>query len=87
MQSFTDFLRLYINKDVVPTLEAMQKIVEFYHIKGIDMLKLDCTLPNLANNCLHISTSANFYPFTESEKIRFKKLGRYGWRTVNSVCM
>ena len=46
MQNFSDFLKWYSNKDVVPTLEAMQKMIEFYHIKGIDMLKLGCTLPN-----------------------------------------
>ena len=49
MCTFKDFLRWYNNKDVVPTLEAMQKRVAFYQKKGIDMLKLGCTLPNLAN--------------------------------------
>ena len=68
MQSFKDFLRWYNNKDVVPTLEVVQKMVEFYHNKAIDVLKLGCTLPNLANICLHSSTSAKFYPFTESDK-------------------
>ena len=33
MQSFKVFLRMYKNKDVVPTLEAMKKMVEFYHSK------------------------------------------------------
>ena len=32
------------------------------------MLKLGCTLPNLANICLHKSTDAKFYPFTEADK-------------------
>ena len=68
MSSFKDFLRWYNNKDVVPTLEAMQKMIAFYHDKDIDMLKLGCTLPNLANICLHNSTDANFYPFTEGDK-------------------
>ena len=40
MKSFKDFLMWYNNKDVVPTLEAMQKMIEFYHQKEIDMLKL-----------------------------------------------
>ena len=66
--TFNDFLRWYNNKDVVPTREAMQKMLAFYHKKGIDMLKLGCTLPNLANVCLHKSTSAKFYPFTETDK-------------------
>ena len=65
---FKDFLRRYNNKDVVPTLEAMQKIPVFYHKKGNEMLMLGCTLPNLANICLHKSTSAKVYSFTETDK-------------------
>ena len=68
MCTFKDFLRWYNNKDVVPTLEAMQKMLVFYHKKGIVMLNLGCTLPNLENICLHKSTSAKFYPFTETDK-------------------
>ena len=68
MKSFKDFLMWYNNKDVVPTLEAMQKMIDFYHQKEIDILKLGCTLPNLANICRHKSTDSKFYPFTESGK-------------------
>ena len=68
MCSFKDFLRWYNNKDVIPPLEAMQKMIVFYHDKVIDMLKFGCTLPNLANICLHKATEAKFYPFTEGEK-------------------
>ena len=73
MCTFEDFLRWYNNKDVVPTLEAMQKTLAFYHKKGIDMLKLRCTLPNLANICLHRSTSAKFYQFTETDEDLLQK--------------
>ena len=52
----------------------MQKIVEFYHNKGIDMLKLECTSSELANICLHSSTSAKFYAFTESHKDLLSKV-------------
>ena len=38
------------------------------------MLKLGCTLPNLANICLHNSTDSNFYPFTESDKDLLEKI-------------
>ena len=62
------------NKDVVPTLEAMQKMIQFYHNKGIDMLKLGCTLPNLANICPHKSTNYKFYPFCESDKDLCEKI-------------
>ena len=68
MQNFSDFLKWYNNKDVVLTIEAMQKLIEVYHNKGLGMLKLGCTLPTLANICLHKSTDSKFYPFTESDK-------------------
>ena len=68
MSLFKDFLRWYNNEDVVPTLEAMQKLIAFDHDKNVDMLKLGCTLPNLAKICLRKSTDANFYPFTEGDE-------------------
>ena len=71
---FKDFLRWYNNKDFVPTLEAMHKTLAFNHRKGIGMLELGCTLPNLANICLHKSTSAKFYPFTETDKDLLQKI-------------
>ena len=71
---FKAFLTWYNNKDVVPTLEAMQKMIEFYHQKEIDMLKLGCTLPNLANICLHKSTDSKFYRFTENDKDLLEKI-------------
>ena len=74
MSSFKDFLRWYNHTDVAPTLEAMQKMIGFYHDKDIDMLKLGCTLPNLANICLHKSTDAKFYPFTEGDKDLLEKV-------------
>ena len=52
----------------------MQKTIEFYHNKGIDMLKLGCTLPNLANICLHTSTDSKLYPFTESDNVWLEKI-------------
>ena len=74
MCTFKDFLRWYNNKDVVPTHEAMQKMVAFCHKKGIDMLKVGCTLPNLANICLHKSTSAKLYPITGTDKDLLQKI-------------
>ena len=74
MCTYKDFLRWDNNKDVVPTLEAMQKMLVFYHKRGIDMMKLWCTLPSLANTCLHKFTSAKFYPFTESDKDLLQKI-------------
>ena len=74
MSSFKDILRWYNKKDVVPTLEAMQKMIALYHDKNIEMLKLSCTLPNLANICLHKSTDAKFCPFTEGDKDLLEKI-------------
>ena len=74
MITFKFFLRWYNNKNVVPTLEAMQKMIEFYHDKVIDMLKLGCTLPNLANICLHKSTNHNFTRSLKEIKIYVRKL-------------
>ena len=80
MCNFKDFLRRYNNKDVFPTLEALKKCLFFYHKRGVDMLKLGCTLPNLAIFCLHKSTSAKFYPFNETvndllQKVREDMVG------------
>ena len=68
MSSFKDFLRWCNNKDVVPTLEAMQKTIDFYHDQDIDTLKLGFTLPNPANICLHKCIHAKYFPFTEGDK-------------------
>ena len=54
--------------EVVPMVEAMQKMVDFYHNKGMDMLKPGCTRPNLAILCLHKSNTAKFHHFTGSDK-------------------
>ena len=60
MNSFKVFLCWYNNKDVVPTLEAMQKMTAFYNDESSDMLKLGCTFEKLANFCLHKSTGTKF---------------------------
>ena len=73
MSSFKDFLWWYNNKDV-PTFEAMQKMIAFSNDKDIDMLKLGCTLPNVAIICLHNSTDAKFNPFAEGEKDLWEKI-------------
>ena len=38
------------------------------------MLKLGCTLPNLAHICSHKPTDAKYYPFTEGEKDLLEKI-------------
>ena len=49
-------------------------MIEFYHDKGIYMLKLGCTLPNLANICLQKSTDYKFYPFFSNDSDSLEKI-------------
>ena len=74
MSSVENFLRWFNNKYLVPTLEAMHKLIAFYHDKDVDMLKLFCILPNMASVCLHKSTDANLYPSTERDKYLLKQI-------------
>ena len=74
MSSFKDFSHWYNKNYFVPTLEALQKMIVFDQDKDIDMLKLRCTSPNLANICSQKYTDAKFYPFMEGEKNFLKKL-------------
>ena len=67
MSSVKGFSRWHSNKDIVPTLEAVQKPVAFYHDKYIDVLYFGCTLPNLAIICLHKSNDAKFDSFSEED--------------------
>ena len=74
MTKFKDFLQWDNNKDVVPTLEAMQKMIQFYHNKGINMLKLGCTLSTLANKYVHTNLQiTSFNHFAKVIKVCVKK--------------
>ena len=68
MKTFRDFLCWHNNKDVVPTLQETKKMMKLNNDQKIDILKLGCTLPNLANICLHKSTDRKIYPFIEADK-------------------
>ena len=61
------------NKDI-PTVEARQESVAFYHNEGSDLLKPGWTLPNLANICLHKSTFAQCFLFSDSDKNFLEKV-------------
>ena len=61
-------------KDVVPTLEAMQKMIQFYHNKWIDMLKLGSSRPNLANVCPKKLQNFEFFPFCKMIMFCVKKI-------------
>ena len=67
--SFKDILRWYNNLEVIPTLKAMQKIVDFYHKRGFDMVKLGCILPKLANVFFTNQVLQNFFPSGSATRI------------------
>ena len=71
--SSNDFLWWYNNKDVVPILEAMQKMIAFYHDKDIDMMNFARTLTIFANTYLHKCADAYFHPFTEGDRDLLEK--------------
>ena len=48
MEDMMDFLKWYNNRDVQPTLEAMKRMVAFYHGIHMDVLKSGYTLPSVA---------------------------------------
>ena len=52
----------------------MQKLIEFYDNKGIDLLEFGVTLPNLASNCSHKSIDSSFYLFTETDNDFLEKI-------------
>ena len=52
----------------------MRKMIELCYNKGVDKLMLGCTLPTLANICLHKSTDSKFFTFIETDKDLLEKL-------------
>ena len=84
MLSFKDFSCWYNINEVAPNQDALKKMTPFYHNKGFEMLKRGCTLTNMANICLHSTTTAMFHPFSEGDKqLRQKEreemAGRYSF--------
>ena len=57
----------------------------FYHDNYIDTLKLGCNLPNLANTCLHKSTDAKFYSFTQRDRDLLEKVRKGVVRDLSIV--
>ena len=75
MNSFKVFLGWYNKKRFCANFKSNAKKIDFfYHDKEIVMLKLGCTLPNLANICLHKSTDANFHPLKQGDEDLLEKV-------------
>ncbi|KAI8495466.1 hypothetical protein Bbelb_269210 [Branchiostoma belcheri] len=73
MKTMKDFLIWYNNKDVVPMLEAIQKMVDFYRDLGIDMLKDGISVPGLTLKYLFMNLESDTY-FTLVDKEDVYKL-------------
>ena len=51
----------------------MQKVIDFYHNRGTNLLILECTLPMLANMGRNKSTNYTFQLFCKNDKDLFEK--------------
>ena len=63
-----DYLEYYNNCDVIPIVEAIHKMFEFYRAKNLDMFKDAISLPGLAYKMLINCPNANFSLFEEEDK-------------------
>ena len=71
MKTMKDFLKWYNNGDVIPMVEAINKMFEFNRAKGLDMFKDAISLPGLAYKMLLSCTKANFLLFEEKDKEQY----------------
>ena len=76
MNTMMDFLRWYNNCDVIPMVEAINKMFVFYREKGLDMFKDAISLPGLAYKMLLTCTEEKFSLFKEEDKELFYLLKR-----------
>jgi hypothetical protein len=61
MNTMMDFLRWYNNCDVIPMVEAINKMFVFYREKGLDMFKDAISLPGLAYKMLLTCTEEKIF--------------------------
>lgn len=76
MKSFADWLRYYNNLDVLPGLEALEKMKAFYSEKGIDILKDAVSVPGVSLHYLlkgAIKNGAELYAPSEEAYEMLKK--------------
>ena len=69
MKTFKDFLEWYNNLDVLPFIEAVEKMKTFYKLKRLDIFKDGVSLPGLVLKYLMRGTNSEFYLFNEDDKI------------------
>ena len=68
MKTFNDFLKWSNNLDVIPFVEAVEKIKEFYQAKKLDIFKDGVSLPGLVLKYLMKSTNSKFSLFEQEDK-------------------
>ena len=68
MKTFKDFLEWYNNLDVIPFIEAVEKMKEFYQNKKLDIFKDGVSLPGLVLKYLMKSTESKFSLFEQEDK-------------------
>jgi hypothetical protein len=68
MTSFRDFLVWYNNLDVVPFLEAIEKMSEFWEERSIDMFKDGVSVPGLTMKYLFSNVAGSYFSlFSEKD--------------------
>ena len=69
MTSFRDFLVWYNNLDVVPFLEAIEKMSTFWKERSINMFKDGVSVPGLTMKYLFSNVAGTYFPlFLEKDK-------------------
>ncbi|KAI8484950.1 hypothetical protein Bbelb_373570 [Branchiostoma belcheri] len=69
MRTMKDFLTWYNNKDVVPMLEAVQKMFDFYKERQIDMFKDGISVPGLTMKYLFMDLDDTYFTCMDNEDV------------------
>ena len=59
MQTFKDYLTYCNNLDVGPFVKAMEKMLEFYRSKNINLFKITISIPGMVRQLLHRTSKEN----------------------------
>ncbi|XP_066278985.1 uncharacterized protein [Branchiostoma lanceolatum] len=69
MHTMKDFLTWYNNKDVVPMLEAVQRMSDFYKDRQIDMFKDGISVPGLTMKYLFMDIGDTYFTCMDNEDV------------------
>ena len=68
MKTMKDYLEYYNNLDVIPFIEAVEQMKNFYQAKKLDIFKDGVSLPGLVLKYLMKSTDSKFSLFEQNDK-------------------